>query len=239
VAARLKELAFRSAMNDLFRSLEQGDYTRAEQALTRAREIAPQAKELPEAATQLTQARSNAQLRRLRSQATNAAKNEQWQSAAELYKKALQLDPAATFARSGLSEAEKLIALHKRLRHYIEQPDRLQTPQVLHNAKAVLKASETVDQPGPKLHQERETLKALINAAQQPVTVHLFSDGLTHVVLYRVGRLGRFTRRELSLNPGSYTLVGSRDGYRDVRRVFKVSPESSELEITIRCEEAI
>jgi len=44
------------------------------------------------------------------------------------------------------------------------------------------------------------------------------SDNLTEVSVYRVGRLGRFTAQELLLRPGRYTVVGTREGYKDVRQ---------------------
>jgi len=67
----------------------------------------------------------------------------------------------------------------------------------------------------------------------------LVSDNLTEVTVYRVGRLGRFSQRVLNLRPGTYTVVGSRPGYRDVRRRLMVSPNQSSKPLEVRCEEAI
>jgi len=58
------------------------------------------------------------------------------------------------------------------------------------------------------------------------------------VVIYQVGRLGRFSVRTLELRPGTYTVVGSREGFRDVRKVFTLQP-GSKVEILVRCEERI
>ena len=65
------------------------------------------------------------------------------------------------------------------------------------------------------------------------------SDGLTELTLSRVGRLGTLTRRSLELLPGSYTLTGSRRGYRDVRRQFSVTPGAPAPVVSLRCEEAM
>ena len=70
-----------------------------------------------------------------------------------------------------------------------------------------------------------------------PVT--LLSDGQTEVIIYRVARLGRFQEQRLALRPGTYTATGSRVGYRDVRRVFKVRPDAPPPPLVIRCKEAI
>ncbi len=65
------------------------------------------------------------------------------------------------------------------------------------------------------------------------------SDNATEVVIYRVGRLGRFNRRELQLRPGRYTAIGSRPGYRDVRKVFEIPAGTEQATLRIRCEEII
>jgi hypothetical protein len=60
--------------------------------------------------------------------------------------------------------------------------------------------------------------------ADVPVSVALQSDNVTQVTIYRVGQLGTFAERSLDLVPGSYTVVGTRPGYRDVRREINVRP---------------
>jgi hypothetical protein len=62
---------------------------------------------------------------------------------------------------------------------------------------------------------------------------------MTEVTLFRVGVLGSFTATEVDLRPGNYTAVGSRDGYRDVRRTFTVLPGRELEPISVICEEPI
>jgi hypothetical protein len=75
--------------------------------------------------------------------------------------------------------------------------------------------------------------------ASKPVAVVFESDNQTEVVVYKVGRLGTFERRELSLRPGTYTVVGSRDGYRDVRLRVRVAHRNPPQSVVVRCEEAL
>ena len=63
----------------------------------------------------------------------------------------------------------------------------------------------------------------------------LESDNQTDVAVYRVGKFGRFTERELVLRPGTYTVVGSREGYQDVRKKFKVRPGQQPQRIIVIC----
>jgi hypothetical protein len=69
--------------------------------------------------------------------------------------------------------------------------------------------------------------------------VRLTSDELTTVTLYRVGTLGAFSSRDVELRPGTYTVIGSRDGYRDVRETFTVRPGGSLPPINVICLEPI
>ena len=54
--------------------------------------------------------------------------------------------------------------------------------------------------------------------------VRLQSDGLTDVTVLRVGALGAFREKTLTLRPGSYVVMGKRSGYRDARKTLVVDP---------------
>ena len=52
--------------------------------------------------------------------------------------------------------------------------------------------------------------------------------------------LGALTRqRDVELLPGRYTVVGTREGYRDVRREVVLPPGAAPAALTVRCEEPI
>ena len=79
----------------------------------------------------------------------------------------------------------------------------------------------------------------LIKTASTPAEVILRSDNETSVAIYRIGKFGSFLEKKVSLLPGSYTAVGSRPGFRDVRKDFKVQAGNNKIVIDIRCEEPI
>jgi hypothetical protein len=92
---------------------------------------------------------------------------------------------------------------------------------------------------GPRIDGQVEQLGRLISLASQPIAVRLTSDQLTTVTLYRVGQLGAFASHEVELRPGTYTVIGSRDGYRDVRQTFTVRPGGNLAPINVVCVEPI
>lgn len=79
---------------------------------------------------------------------------------------------------------------------------------------------------------------ALLPEFERTVHVALVSDGLTQVTVSGVGSFGAFTRRDVELKPGRYTLIGAREGYRDVRRDLSVSPGQTQT-ISVSCYEPL
>ena len=92
---------------------------------------------------------------------------------------------------------------------------------------------------GPRLAAQRDELSRLLKRAATPLTVPLVSDNVTNVTIYKIGRLGNFMRKEVRLRPGTYVAVGSRPGFRDVRREFRVAPEIEIEPVVVQCEEQI
>jgi len=58
-------------------------------------------------------------------------------------------------------------------------------------------------------------------------------------VIYRVGRIGTFQRHEVEVIPGRYAVVGTRPGYRDVRREVEILPGSTPEPVMVKCEEIL
>ena len=83
--------------------------------------------------------------------------------------------------------------------------------------------------------QQIEDVRVLIRIYSTPVEVTFKSDNSTRVTLSTIGVLGTFAEKRVSLRPGAYTVIGSRDGCRDVRESILVRPEMQPVEI--RCSE--
>ncbi|MEC8427512.1 MAG: hypothetical protein VXZ35_03750, partial [Pseudomonadota bacterium] len=62
---------------------------------------------------------------------------------------------------------------------------------------------------------------------------------VTQVTVYKVGSFGQFSEQHLELIPGHYVAVGSRQGYRDVRKEFTISPSGTRTSVWIQCTEKI
>jgi hypothetical protein len=157
----------------------------------------------------------------------------------DLYNKALTVDSSAGFARSGLTHAGERVKLNAQFDHYLQQPNRIYSPDPLKNAEKLLSAAGKTPVEEPKLAAKISALQRLVQQAATPVAITLHSDGQTEIAIYHVGRLGAFTEHRLELLPGEYTVVGTRTGYRDVRKLLPVLPGGASVSLLIRCEELI
>lgn len=239
VTARINDQQFQQLMSQGLTALHKKDYELAGTALVKARALKPDSPEVSDALLQVDQAQRLARIDRLREKARIADQNEQWQQALEAYLAVLEIDKNLQFAVRGRDRAQEQIRLAKRLSYFIAQPRTLESDQQLDNAALLLNEAKTVEPQGPKLAAQIKKLEELVVVFRMPVNVLIESDNLTQVAVYKVGRLGRFEQQELKLRPGTYTVVGARDGYKDVRREIVVTPGQTSLRLTIKCKDKI
>jgi hypothetical protein len=239
VEGQLADAAFRLAMSAALAALDAGRLTAAGQSLQQAAVLKPDDGSVRDARQRLAQARQGARLDRLRTDAAARVRSEDWDAAVSLYQQALALEPDAGFARRGIAHAEQRVRLHAQLDDYLGDPARLHAPEPLAGAERLLAASAEPPAGEPRLAAKLATLRSRVQQASTPVTVTLHSDGETEVVIYHVSRLGRFRTHQVQLRPGTYTAVGSRTGYRDVRAVFTVKPGTPPQPVQLRCEEPV
>jgi tetratricopeptide (TPR) repeat protein len=220
-------------------ALAEHDYASARAAFRMAEKLQPGS---PEPADGLLQVDQGIRLDRIASLERRAEEEkaaERWATAIETYEAILEIDGNLLFAQQGLAEAQRMSALHAELADYIATPDSLSAPATMAKATRLVVDITRRSAIGPRLADERDQLSRLLKRAATPLKVRLVSDNLTDVSIYKVGKLGSFESRELSLRPGTYVAVGSRPGFRDVRLEFQVAPEADMQPVVVRCEEAI
>ncbi len=216
-----------------------GRLQEARRHIQAALKFRPAGQEAREALRQIDTAARERGIAELRRQGQTAESKEQWNRALEAYEKALAIDPALQFAHLGAKRSRERIHFDKRLRYYRDHPEALASERYLVEAQQLLASAETLSPRGPRLAAQIQTLKAGVLAARTLVPVTVLSDGLTEVAVLRVARLGRITSQTLELRPGVYTVVGSRNGYKDVRQTIRVEADQKALQVSIACKEKI
>jgi len=227
------------AMSGGLAALDRGALDEAQAALARAEAARPGATATADALKRVDEARKSEGLAAHRGRAESAEGREDWKGAAAEYEAALKLDPQVAFALAGRARSLPRAELDDALQAYLLRPERLSAETVAREAERVLARAEDVEPSGPRIQQQRAALERLLRDARTTVHVPLRSDGVTEVVVLRVGTLGTFREKEVTLRPGSYVVVGRRRGYRDTRKTLVVSPGVRPAPLDVRCEEAL
>jgi hypothetical protein len=230
---------FRGHMSQGFAALERQDFAGARAAFREAGRVSPGDPAVDRALAQVANLESGKVVGRDLVRAAELESREEWSEAVSIYEALLARDPSLTDARVRLIPARVRAELDGRLAAYIEEPLRLSSRTEYEAAQTALADARGIPDPGPRLLGQIDELDTLVSRANSPVDVVFQSDNQTHVVLFRVGDLGRFEQRSVRLRPGKYVAAGTRSGFRDVRVEFTITGETLAQPIVVRCEEPI
>ena len=239
VKSRMAAEEFRRWMAEGFAALKAGDLSNAQARFLKAQALRPEAPDVAEALAQTENRMRAARIEAARQRALAADQREDWAGALSAYEEALGMEPTLQFAQQGRERAAALVTLERRIAVFVGQPGLLDSDAQLENAGRLLQDIQTAAPLGSRLRAEADKLEGLVRTAKTPVRITIASDSLTDIAVYRVGKLGRFNARGLNLRPGTYTVVGSRDGFRDERLELVVKPGPEPIRVTVICKEKV
>ena len=231
--------AYAKAAGEGFAALGAGQLEKARRAFERARALRPDGTEAREGLRRVDAARNGRTFALRRAEAEDLEDEEHWQDALDAYDSVLRQDASVAWAQEGRARAGARLQLGDSLQALIDHPDRLANARVRDEAATLLQTAEQQPTVGPVLRTQMVRLTTLLPALDKPVRLSLVSDNLTQVTISSVGSFGSFARRDIELKPGHYTVIGTREGYREVRRDITVSPGEQYLTVNVSCSEPI
>jgi len=166
-------------------------------------------------------------------------RRELWSEAIDQYEDALATDPTLEYAIAGLERSRRRRDLEVKVLNLLDNPRLLFDDGVLEDARELREQVASVEPRGERIDEQLGQLDRLLAAATREYPVALVSDGMTNITLFRIGSIGAFVSTEVMLRPGTYTAIGARNGYRDVRASFTVLPGEELGPIEIVCTEPI
>lgn len=229
--------ALQSTLSRGFAALEAGRHEDARSAFEAALRLEPGNPAAQGALEQVAREAEVSRLDRIRARADLALAEERWDDAEALFAEALALDPNIQFAIAGRQAARLRRESTAALAAIVDDPDRLSSERLYAEAAATLEAARAIVPRGAGLDARIEQVQDILERYARPVPVLLRSDNRTQVTVSSVGVLGAFDEKQLELRPGAYTVVGSRDGCRDVRTRIVVRPDMNPIDI--RCSETL
>ncbi|MBX3703210.1 MAG: protein kinase [Steroidobacteraceae bacterium] len=239
ISGRRAGEAYAAAMSRGLAEMAAGRVGPARAALGEALALRPGSQEAADALAALDQGQRAGALATLEQRARSAESAERWDEALSAWREAVALEPTLESARAGVARAGPRAELQGAIEALNREPQRLWDPAGRAEARRLLAAAADAGNPRQRLAAAAAELERLTAAAQTPVRLRLQSDGVTSVTIYRVGQYGAFSVREVELLPGRYTVVGTRNGYRDVRREIVLPPGAPAAVVMVKCEEPI
>lgn len=264
---------YAKAVGSGFAALGAGRLDDAREAFEKARALRPNGTEASDGLRRVNSALSAKGFSSLRQRAAGLEAQERWDEAVQAYDSALQADPSLAFAQEGKDRAAARAELNASLQALIDRPERLSSPSIRAQAKALLDTANQQSPSGPVLRSQIARLGLLMpdydgavtsgsartspaqmapaqTALQQtappqtdimdrPVRLSLVSDNATAVAIPSIGQFGTFAKRDIQLKPGRYTVIGTRDGFRDVRRDITIAPGQESQTVSVSCSDPI
>ncbi len=229
---------YAKAAGEGFAALGAGRLEEARAAFERARAARPNGAEAADGLKRVDAAMRARGFGSLRTRGEDAEADERWDDAISAYGSVLRADPSQAFAEEGRDRSRARLELNNSLQAIIDRPDLLASADARAQAATLLQSAQQISSPGPVLRLQMARVSALLPEFERAVHLSLLSDGFTQVTIMNVGTFGSFTHRDVELKPGRYTVIGSREGYRDVRRDISVSPGQTQT-ISVSCYEPI
>lgn len=239
VDEKLKNEQYDQIIAVAYQALQNQQYVDAKSAFNDAKTLRPNSNEADIGLSKVDAAIRDAKISNLLIEAKHFIQQQQWAQASVSYEEILKISKHHAAAVKGLQDSNARAQVLNDLKSALNLSDQLYQKTVLSNAEQVLASATKIKLPGSIIDKYRNELETLVRIAVTPIPVILLSDNHTKVVVLKVKRLGVFEKHELQLRPGPYTIMGTRNGYRDVRKTINVTPDSNQTSVSIVCDEAI
>ena len=257
---------YAKAVGTGFAALGAGRIDDARTAFKKGLAIRPNGPEAQDGLRRLSAEQSSEQTSKgytsLRQKAAGFESQERWDDAVQVYDQALQADPSLAFALEGKERAAARAELGASLQALIDRPERLASQSVRNQARALLASANQQSPSGPVLRSQITRLGILLpdyessawsgtsaadagtgtaraNLLDKPVRLSLVSDNATAISIPSIGQFGTFAKRDIELKPGRYTVIGTRDGFREVQREITIAPGQESQTISVSCSDPI
>ncbi|MGH1538351.1 MAG: tetratricopeptide repeat protein [Gammaproteobacteria bacterium] len=239
VSNRLSQNEFNRLINQGYTALKVRQFSDARVAFKAAEKLFPNSDKPKQGLASISQVMRSEKLAALTAEAEYFETSQDWDNAVISYQQILTLSPKSLAAQQGIDRNHQRAQALKKLNEYTSDQLRLGSEQVANEAEQLIQDIASLSNPGSKIELAVIELKKLLRLAKQPISLVLQSDNQTDISIFKVGKFGKFKQRDIELKIGKYTIVGSRTGFRDTRKILTVTADMPNKTISIRCDEPI
>ena len=237
----LADVDRRMRRNDLIstghRALDRQDWAAATEAFRKALDLDPQSTAARDGLAQARSGASASELAMLRQALAATLAQESWDAAIATIGRIAALDPDAPEVRGRRPELERLVALEARLDRTLADPRRAAARAFRAETRALIDETRSAEAVGQRIHGKGRQLEAEFGKWTVPVAVTIRSDEKTDIRIRPGRKLGLLRETRLQVYPGTYTLVGRRQGYREKKVEISILPGGDAVVVDLICDE--
>lgn len=249
VKQKISANEFKQAISQVLTLIEKKQYYDARAALKQAEKINSADEIIAELDKVIAEKIKLLTIKQLKKRAGSQEKQEQWKKALKNYLTIKKYDIDISGIEIDIRRVSAYIKFNDILDKIILKPQRLNDNLVFEQLKkSLLYVDNKLSKNNyllyplektPDIGKKLITAKKIMEDAGKIIIVTLNSDKQTDIVIYKVGKFGKLDSKTLYLRTGSYTIVGSRKGYRDYRRKINIMPSQQRVNIEVICSEKI
>ncbi len=227
--------SFNTLMSQGMSRLDEGRWKEAKQFFADAVELVPDStvalEALADAETRL--AHHNFNLLSVELETLKA--DERWEPMLPILDALSQLDPENQELTATRAEIQALLDVDTKLANSLDSLSNAMDKQERERVRKLLEESDEHVEHS-RIAEKRTDLAKELERYTTPVSVTLISDQRTRVTIRPGRKLGRFSKKVISVYPGSYELVGIRRGFRETRQKISIAPDSEPIEVHVICD---
>lgn len=229
------DTAFNTAMTESFSNVQDENWVLAQQNLATALRIRPNSTVAQELLADVDTNHRLAKIDELTQHLSDMVTAELWEEALTAIEKLKNLEVSDERDYSDLvTELTDYIALEAQLVKYetinldeLDSRMRQDIQDLLDKTAYLNKFARTM----PK----RQSLVDRFTLYNTPIEVKILSDNATTVSLRPGTEIGSFHSKTLKILPGTYEIIGTRRGYKQVVHNLEVQPNSEAMEVEVEC----
>ena len=220
-------------------ALTDKDFPLARKAYVDARQLAPNNPAVNALKAKLDAFEKQQSLNNTLSRVQSLADDDAWEQVAQYTQQGLTRFPGNGQLGDMNQQAAKILAMTKQLEGFLARPERLTDSGIRANAKVALKDSISMMTRSEGLARKITSLGALIKEMESTVDLIVTSDERTHIVVKGKGIIGKTKNKTVPLQPGTYTLEATREGFRSKLVNITLTPGQVAHKVHLVCDQEI
>lgn len=233
--AHRQDSSFNSSMTAAYESIEAEEWFLAEQVLESALLIRPNSTVAKELLEEVAENKRLDQVDELVQKMADAMTAERWEDVLVSVEEVEKLDVNEEYDFAiVVEEVDELLALEAELIEYKDFDFSSLNDSKRQDIKLLLDKTDHLND-FDRTQPIRQYLEDTFTQYSTPVEVTIRSDNRTKLRIRPGKEIGSFRSKTLEVLPGTYEIVGTRKGFKQVTHKLEVKPDSESVEIKVEC----